>query len=134
MMIDVDEVKTFTGISPMHLKLDADDESKLNNILEGWIKQSESLIKSYTHNEFSEDEEIPDAVKNVCLRLTANMVALAIERRDTPRTKVTDWQIHVSSSNIFTSDLKKDLEPYVLEHSNKSDSIDIFAITGENIW
>lgn len=130
MWIDVDEVKTFTGINPQHLKLEVSNETKLNEILEDWISQSESLIKSYTHNQFTEND-IPAAVKNVCLRLTANMVALAIERRDTPRTKVTDWTIRVSSSDIFTSDLKEDLEPYVKDYSNKSDKIDFFAITGD---
>lgn len=131
MMINVDDVKTFTGINPQHLKLDNTDETKLNEILNEWISQSESLIKSYTHNQFQ--PEVPGAVKNVCLRLTANMVALAIERRDTPRTKVTDWTIKVSSSDIFTEDLKEDLEPYIKEHSNKSDRVEFFAITGEDI-
>lgn len=129
MMVTVDEVKTFTGINPKHLKLDDFDESKLDEILEEWISQSEGLIKSYTHNNFN-DGECPKAVKNVCLRLTANMVALAIERRDTPRTKVTDWTIRVSSSDIFTEDLKEDLAPFVKDYSNKSDKIDFFAITG----
>lgn len=130
MMVTVDEVKTFTGINPQHLKLDVGDESKLSEIIIDWISQSEDLIKSYTHNKFSEG--IDGAVKNVCLRLTANMVALAIERRDTPRTKVNDWKIQVSSSDIFTDDLKKDLEPFIIDYSNKSDKIDFFAITGED--
>lgn len=129
MMVSVDEVKDFTGIDSKHFKSSAEDDSKLTEILTDWISQSEDLIKSYTHNKFS--EETPGAVKNVCLRLTANMVALAIERRNTPRTKVTDWKIQVSSSEIFTDDLKADLEPYVIEHSNKSDKIDFFAITGD---
>ena len=133
MMVTVDEVKDFTWINPKHLKFDAEDDSKLKEILTDWISQSEDLIKSYTHNKFSEDDT-PKAVQNVCLRLTANMVALAIERRDTPRTKVNDWKIQVSSSDIFTSDLKEDLEPFVLDYSNKSDKLDIFAITGEDIW
>lgn len=132
MMVTVDEVKDVTGINPKHLKLGAEDDSKLKEILTDWISQSEDLIKSYTHNKFSEDT--PKAVKNVCLRLTANMVAFSIERRDTPRTKVNDWKIQVSSSDIFTSDLKEDLEPFVLDYSNKSDKLDIFAITGEDIW
>lgn len=132
MWLTVDEVKTFTGINPQHLKLEAGDETKLNEILKDWISQSESLIKSYTHNQFPDG--IDDAVKSVCLRLTANMVALAIERRDTPRTKVNDWKIQVSSAEIFEQPLKEDLAPYVIDHSNVSDKIDIFAITGEDIW
>lgn len=129
MWITIVEVKQFTGIKPQHLKLSSTDENKLDEILTTWISQSEDLIKSYTNNKF--ENSVPDSVKNVCLRLTANMVALAIERRDTPRTIVTDWGTRVSSSKIFTEDLKEDLTPYVKETSYKSDKVSFYAITGE---
>ena len=45
--------------------------------------------------------------------------------------KVNDWKISTVSSDIFTEDLKRDLEPYKKESSNKSDKIDFFAITGD---
>ena len=130
MWIDIDDVKQFTGIQPKHLKLSAEDDTKLNEILEKWISQSEDMIKSYTNNKFT--DEVPDTVKNVCLRLTANMISLAIERRDTPRTIVTDWGTRVSSSKIFTEDLKEDLTPFIKEKSSyKSDKVSFYAITGE---
>ena len=129
MWIDIDDVKQFTGIQPKHLKLSAEDDTKLNEILEKWISQSEDMIKSYTNNKFS--DEVPDTFKNVCLRLTANMISLAIERRDTPRTIVTDWGTRVSSSKIFTEDLKEDLTPFIKEKSYKSDKVSFYAITGE---
>lgn len=128
MWIEVDEVKQFTGVKPQHLKLSNTDDDKLDEMLCEWISQSMDLIKSYTHNKFEND--VPPSVKNICLRLTSNMVSLAIERRDTPRTIVNDWQIKVSSSEIFTDDLKSDLEPFVIEHSAKSDTITFFAIHG----
>lgn len=130
MWIDIDDVKQFTGIQPKHLKLSAEDDTKLNEILEKWISQSEDMIKSYTNNKFT--DEVPDTVKNVCLRLTANMISLAIERRDTPRTIVTDWGTRVSSSKIFTEDLKEDLTPFIKEKvSYKSDKVSFYTITGE---
>lgn len=129
MWVEVDEVKQFTGVKPQHLKLSNTDDDKLDEILVEWISQSMDLIKSYTHNQFT--KEVPPSVKNICLRLVSNMIQLAIERRDTPRTIVSDWQIKVSSSEIFTADLKEDLTPYVIEHSTKSDKITFFAITGE---
>lgn len=130
MWIDIDDVKQFTGIQPKHLKLSAEDDTKLNDILEKWISQSEDMIKSYTNNKFS--DEVPDTVKNVCLRLTANMISLAIERRDAPRTIVTDWGTRVSSSKIFTEDLKEDLTPFIKEKSYKSDKVSFYAITGDD--
>lgn len=137
MFCTVDEVKDFTGVKPKHLNLSKEDSSKLDEILEKWIKQSEGLIKSFCHNNFTETQYpdgIPDAVQSVCLRLTSNMVALATARRDTPITTVNDWQISIVNMRIFTNDLKEDLKPYVIDKSTKSDRIDLFAITGEDLW
>ena len=103
------------------MKLDKTDTTGLNTIVQGWIKQSESLIISYTHNDFSSG--VSDAVKNVCLRLTSNMVALSVARRDTPITQPNDWTVQILSSEIFTDDLKEDLEPFVF----------VFTVTGEDL-
>lgn len=132
MFCTVDEVINFTGLKPSHLNLSREDEDKMNEIVEKWVKQSTSLIKSYCHNDFKKYKHIPKAVQNVCLRLTANMVALAIARRDTPITKVNDWQVNIVNMRIFSNDLKEDLEPWVIDKSTKSDKIDFFAITGSS--
>ena len=131
MFCTVDEVIDFTGLKTSHLNLAKEDDAKLREIVETWIKQSTSLIKDYCNNDFKDYETIPEAVQNVCLRLTANMVALAIARRDTPITQVNDWQINIVNMRVFSNDLKDDLTPYVLEReSTNSDRIDFFAITG----
>ena len=130
--ITVSDVIHFTGLKPQHLQLQKADTNGLNTIVQEWIKQSQSLIKSYTHNNF---EEVSDAVKNICLRLTANMVALAVARRDTPITQPNDWTVEILSSEIFSDDLKDDLEPYVINSvSGKSDHITVYAITGDQPW
>ena len=73
-------------------------------------------------------------MKNVAIRLVANMIALHTARRDTPITKVNDWSVTIISSRIFTDDLKEDLSAFVREKSNKSDTIEFFAITGDKLW
>lgn len=123
------EVKTLTGIKPQHLRLEKEDDAGLTTILTGWIGQCKSLIDSHCHTNF--DDSTPLAVSNVCLRMAANMVAFAQARKDTPLVKVNDWKIQITSSEIFTQDLKDDLEPFVVDKSNKSDKIDFFAITGD---
>lgn len=130
MWVTISEVRTFTGINPPHLKYKDNEEDKFNATLVEWITQAEDMIKSHTHNNFDK-KQVPGTVKNVCLRLVSNIIALAIERRDTPRTKVNDWTIKVSSSAVFTDDLKEDLAPFVIDRSNTSDKIDFFAITGK---
>ena len=129
--IPVTDLIDFTGIKPQHLKLQKDDTDGLKTILDKWILQCQALITSYTHNEFTDGAD--DAVKNITLRLSSNMVALAMARRDTPITQVNDWTVEILSSDIFTDDLKQDLDPYVQQAiTGKSDKVYVYTVTGDD--
>ena len=131
MWISVDDVINFHGLKPKHLNLERDDTEKLEEIVSDWILQSQDLINVYTNRNYT-DATVRDAVKNVCLRLTSNMVSLAIQKRDSPIIKVNDWTIQNVSSDIFTDELKHDLKPFIKDSSNDKDSIGILAITGSD--
>lgn len=131
MWISVDDVINFTGLKPKHLNLEKDDTAGLNNIVSDWINQSQDLINMYTNRNYT-DESVRDAIRNICLRLTSNMVSLAIQKRDNPIIKVNDWTIQGLSSDIFTDDLKDDLKPFVKDSSTEPDSIGVLAITGRD--
>jgi len=107
--ISSDDVIHFHGLKPQHLNLEKTDTSKLEEILNEWILQSQSLILTYCHIKSLSDDDVSSAMKNVCLRLTSNMVSLAIQKRDNPIIKVNDWTIQGLSSDIFTDDLKQTL-------------------------
>jgi hypothetical protein len=130
MWISVDDVIAFHGLKPKHLNLDKDDTSKLESIVSDWIIQSEDLINTYTNRKY-DDETVNPAVQNVCLRLTSNMVSLAIQKRDNPIIKVNDWTIQNVPSDIFTDDLKEDLKPFIKDSSTEPNSIGVLAITGK---
>jgi hypothetical protein len=89
---------------------------------------------TYCHIHSISDADVTDAMKNVCLRLTSNMVSLAIQKRDNPIIKVNDWTIQGLSSDIFTDDLKEDLAPFVKDSTNEPNAIGVLAITGEDLW
>ena len=131
MWISVDDVINFTGLKPKHLNLEKDDTTGLNNIVSDWINQSQDLINMYTNRNYT-DENVRDAIRNICLRLTSNMVSLAIQKRDNPIIKVNDWTIQGLSSDIFTDDLKDDLKPFVKDSSTEPNSIGVYAITGRD--
>ena len=130
MWISVDDVVHFTGLKPQHLNLDKSDTVGLEAIVSKWIVQSQSLINSYCHRKPCKDEEVSDALCNICLRLTSNMVSLAIQKRDNPIIKVNDWTIQSVGSDVFTDDLKDDLKPFVNDSTNNMSSIGVLAITG----
>ena len=129
MWISVDDVINFHGLKPKHLNLDKDDTSKLETIVSGWIEQSQDLINTYTNRNYT-DETVRPSVQNICLRLTANMVNLAIQNRDSPIIKVNDWTISTVPNDIFTDELKEDLKPFIKDSSTEPDSIGVLAITG----
>ncbi len=128
------EVIRLTGVKPSSLKLDkeADPDLALETLITDWIQQSMALIDSYCHRTFTVDETTSwNVVRSVCQRITANMVAFSQARRDTPLVKVNDWRVEVSSSEIFPKELREDLDPFVVEKSNKTDTVDFFTITGD---
>ena len=129
MWISVDDVINFHGLKPKHLNLDKDDTQKLEEIVSDWILQSQDLINTYTNRNYT-DETVRASVQNICLRLTSNMVKLAIQNRDSPIIKVNDWTITTVPSDIFTDDLKEDLKPFIKDSSTEPDSIGVYAITG----
>lgn len=129
--ITVDDVINFHGLKPKHLNLERDDEAKLKEIVTDWIIQSQDLINVYTHRNYTSTDVRP-AVKNVCLRLTSNMVSLAIQKRDSPIIKVNDWTIQNVPSDIFTDELKDDLKPFIKDSSNEPNTIGVYAITGSD--
>ena len=132
--ISVDNVINFTGLKPQHLNIKKDDkdaDAKLEAILTDWILQSQDLINVYTNRQYTSSTVRP-AIQNVCLRLTSNMVSLAIQKRDNPIIKVNDWTIQNAPSDIFTDELKVDLKPFIKDSTNEPDSIGVYAITGSD--
>jgi hypothetical protein len=59
------------------------------------------------------------------------MVAFSQTRRDTPIVKVDDWKVAITSSAIFTNDLKYDLNPFVVKKDKQLDKVNFFTITGD---
>lgn len=108
-----EDVILITNSKPKHFQLEPGDAEGLDDILMEWISESENMITNYCGRNFT--EPVPLAVKNVCKRLTANMIAFATLRRDSPIIKVNDFSSKFVGSEIFTDDLKSDLKPFKLK-------------------
>lgn len=99
-----------------------DNPKDFEELLQDWIEQAESLINSYCRKEWA-DEDVPIAVKNVCIRLTSNIIAFHHARKDDPIKKVNDFGVKIFSSEIFTEDLRQDLKPF-----RKTKKVKVFGI------
>ena len=132
--ISVDDVIAFHGLKPQHLNInknDKDADDQLAAVVTNWIIQSQDLINMYCNRNYTSSTVRP-AVQNIALRLTSNMVKLAVQNRDSPIIKVNDWTITTVPSDIFTDDLKEDLKPFIKDSSTEPDSIGVLAITGSD--
>ena len=128
----VDDVKR-TGIKPAKLGSQyKDDENAFNELILDLIQRAEGHINSYCKrnwyprkNEDGSTTEVtvPFAVKDVCVRLVANMIAFIQARKDNPVKQVNDFSMTIFSSEVFTDDLKEDLKPF-----KKSSRISVFKI------
>ena len=116
----VEDVKKISGIKPKYLGY-KDNEDELNDLITKWISQSESLINSHCHKKW--ENEVPEAITNICSRLTANIIAFHLSRGENPIKKVNDYTTKIYSSEVFTDDLKQDLKPF-----KKSSRIKVFKI------
>lgn len=129
----VDDVKNLSGVKPERLGNQfKGDDAAFNTLITEWISHAEGLINSYCKrnwypiiNEDGTETEVtvPKAVKNVCIRLTANIIAFRYARKENPIKKVNDYSMTIFSSEIFTDDLKEDLKPF-----KKSSRISVFKI------
>jgi len=129
----VDDVKKMSGVKPGKMGNQyKEDEEQFITLINDWITQAESLINGYCkrdwYNTVDEDGNIievtvPEAVRNVTIRLVSNMIAFNYARKENPIKKVNDFSMTIFSSEIFTDDLKEDLKPF-----RKSSKISVFKI------
>ena len=128
----VEEVEKMSGVKPGKMGSQyKEDREAFITLINDWIKQAESHINSYCSRnwyDYIKDGEtievtVPDAVKNVTIRLVSNIIAFNYSRRDNPIKQVNDYSMTIFSSEIFTDDLKRDLKPF-----KKSSKIKVFKI------
>ncbi len=108
-MIPTSLLKTFAGVSID--TFDFETEEELDDFLQTCIDMAESLITDYCDRDFGDSP--PTAVKNVCLRLAANIVMQAVARQDTDLIRAREYSTKVLEGKVFSDDLKEDLDPHV---------------------
>lgn len=123
------DVIIVTGITIKTFRLDT--EEALTNLVREWIGQASALIDSYTKTT-QDTDNLPLAIKNICIRVTANMVTFAESRKNSPLVKVNDWTVKTVPTEILTDDIREDLKPFTKESIREDKSkIDILTITGD---
>lgn len=88
----------------------AEDDEKVEEIINKYILQASSLIEQYCHKKWNDN--IPEGITLCTALLVMNIVAFNQSRRDNPIKKVDDYNIKIFSSEVFSDDIRKNLKPF----------------------
>jgi len=119
------DVIQLTGIKYQDLELSNDTE--LDIVLAGWILDATDIIDIWTNNSW-QDIAVPRGIKNICMRMVANLVHLSVERRKSPLVQIGDFNIEMIEDAMLTDEIKKLMEYYTLK-KKINQSTQIFAAT-----
>ena len=112
------EVITFTGVQPADLGFKENNEDgdtpaeQLTAQVTAWLEEVKDLIDQDRHRDYAADGYVPAGIDNIAKRACANLVMLAIQRRQSPIIRVDDFNIKMADDRIFTPALKEDLAKY----------------------
>ncbi len=123
---DASEVIEYTGLRPSDLDIEQviDEETEevtktadeaLEELITGWLVQVKNLIDQDRNRDYHAEGAVPDGIHNIALRMTANMVAQAIMRRDTSIVRVDDFSVQMVDDQIFTAAIRRDLARFPMK-------------------
>lgn len=110
------DVIAMTGVEPKDLG--AADQAALEALLGGWLEDAKSLIDGETKRDFDAEVAagtilaVPRGVNIVAVRLVANMIAVSLQRRSSPLVQMGQFNVQISSDDVFTQALRDDLKPF----------------------
>lgn len=121
MYITKERIKRSTGIKPGDLNLDTDEE--LNATLDEWIEEATDLINEDRGRDYQKEvdsgirDKVPAGIRSITERIVGNMISRAILRRETPIVQNEDFEINMTTDEIFTDSIKSDLARYPMKSS-----------------
>lgn len=92
------------------------DEAAFNNFLTSTlIPRAQDHINAFCKRDFDADypDGVPEAVKDVAARATANMIQYLVMNKMGPLIRVGDYRISIPEQAVLTKELKELLAPWV---------------------
>jgi hypothetical protein len=92
--------------------------TELEDLVRAWLVEAKDLIDQDRNRDYHQEvaqgvrSQIPPGIHNIAKRIVANMLALAILRRETPVVKIDDFSIRMVEDQILTRAIKQDLARY----------------------
>lgn len=113
---DAESVRRLTGIRPPDLGITMpngsgmSEEAMLDEYIERLLEVATEYIKQDRNRDYA--DEVPEGIKHLTERITANLIRFAIRYRTTPVTDMEDYEQAVRSEEVLTPDILTELSLY----------------------
>ncbi len=98
-------VKAATGVKPEDLSLNTEEE--LQHVIESWLLEAKDYIDRNRRRSF--DEDTPPMIENIAVRIVANMIGIATQRRTSPIIQTGDFNVQLVEDEVITQSIRSDL-------------------------
>lgn len=89
------------------------DTDAMNSHISTWlIPAAQSLVEKYLRTTYG-DDAVPDGVRHAALRVAARGLVKIGVRKMGSLIRVQDWRVELASEDIFTRDVRAELEPFI---------------------
>ncbi len=78
------------------------------------IPAAQAHVNKYCQRDFDVDyTTIPEAIKDVAARVSANMIQIMVENRAGPLIRIADYKVSMATQDPLTPELRRLLEPWI---------------------
>jgi hypothetical protein len=99
--------------APDPMALGFNDQTAMTDHITNYlVPAAKSLIEEHLHRTYT-DAELPDAVKHTAMRVCAQALMKISIRKMGALIRVGDYKVELSRSDIFTSELREELIPFI---------------------
>ena len=106
-----DDLRDIIGPVNPSKTLNMNSDMEVDQFLSTLIARAQSHVTSYLRRSF-EGEPLPDAVKEINLRLASNLYNHALKVRQGPLVQAGEFELQLVDDAVFTDSLRRDLTPF----------------------
>lgn len=136
MYVEVEKIIQEFKLNPKQFGLTGDNnQQKLEEMVERWIKQATNAIDNYLHKSTSyPSDNIPEVITLACTEAVGNIIINRRLRQDSTYIKSDDWTRDVTAPLDILDGVRELLEPLTNDEQRYNNArINCFAITSEDL-
>lgn len=112
-VVPVSDVIALTGTQPTDFGFDANEEQKLEQLIQTWVEETASNVRVRLGRSVEADGIEAAGMKGVLVRTVANILAVAMQQRSSPIIQLGDFATRVLNTGDALDKLDDELAPFL---------------------